>query len=114
MGQSLSATAMPAGKGNDVERETYVLECGVEHMVHVGRGTQEACVSASKAGAAGGVKCKMSAMVNVVVVMENVIRRGGELDKLSPFVIVMKASWESTARRKHLVRGTSIQKKRRT
>ena len=113
-GRSLSATAMPAGKGNDAERETYVLECGVEHMVLVERGIQEACASASEAGAAGGAKCKTSAMVNVAVVVENVIQRGGGLDKLFPSVIVMKASWESIARRRRLVTGTSIQKKKRT
>ena len=93
-------------------RETVVLECVVEHMVLVERGIREVCASVSKAGAAGGVKCKTSAMVNFAVVMESVDQRGGRMDNSFPSVIVMKVSWESTARKRHLF--ASIQKKRKT
>ena len=111
-GRSLSATAMQAGKGNAAERKTHALEFVAEHTVLVKRGIQEACASASEAGAAGDVKCKMSAMGNCAAVMENVTQRGGKMDNWFPSVIVMKASWESTARKRHLVMGSSIQKRR--
>ena len=111
-GRSLSATAMPDGKGDAVERKTHVLAFVVERTVVVKRGIQEACASAREAGAAGGVKCKMSAMGNCAAVMENVIQRGWKVDNWFPPVIVMKASWESTVRKRHLVMGSSLQKRR--